>query len=161
MRHLVGKDKVGTGVGSSDRPFYPTGELVVRRNREFKKIRDSRCKKAQGVEIICRLLIRHRQVFARRIGAEVWVIRTKINLKRLKRTMPEIKEQFKNDLPRPLTQAIEKDILKSVSPNLSKRFPRYSESLWKGQEKRRTSSHRQPEINRQNVALTHCHQTSR
>ena len=61
MRHFVGKDKVGTGVGSSDRPFYPTGELVVRRNREFKKIRDSRCKKAQGVEIICRLLIRHRQ----------------------------------------------------------------------------------------------------
>ena len=37
------------------------GELVVRRNREFKKIRDSRYKKAQGVEIICRLLIRHRQ----------------------------------------------------------------------------------------------------
>ena len=57
----MGKDKVGTGVGSSDRPFYPTGELVVRRNREFKKIRDSRYKKAQGVEIICRLLIRHRQ----------------------------------------------------------------------------------------------------
>ena len=63
------------------------------------------------------------------------MITTKINLKRLKRTMPEIKEQFKNDLPRPLTQAIEKDILKSVSPNLSKRFPRYSESYGKAKKK--------------------------
>ena len=54
------------------------------------------------------------------------MITTKIDLSRLKRTMPEIKEQFKNDLPRPLTQAVKKDILKSVSPNRSKRFPRYS-----------------------------------
>ena len=54
------------------------------------------------------------------------MITTKIDLSRLKRTMPEIKEQFKNDLPRPLTRAIKKDILKSVSPNRFKRFPRYS-----------------------------------
>ena len=63
------------------------------------------------------------------------MITTKINLKRLKRTMPEIKEQFKNDLPRPLTQAIEKDILKSLSPNRSKRFPRYSPGYDKAKKK--------------------------
>ena len=49
--------------------------------------------------------------------------------------MPEIKEQFKNDLPRPLTQAIKKDILKSVSPNRSKRFPRYSSSYDRAKKK--------------------------
>ena len=49
--------------------------------------------------------------------------------------MPEVKEQFKSELPRPLTQAIEKDILKSVSPNRSKRFPRYSSSYDRGKKK--------------------------
>ena len=49
--------------------------------------------------------------------------------------MPEIKEQFKSDLPRPLTRAIEKDILKSVSPNRSKRYPRYSDSYGKAKKK--------------------------
>ena len=63
------------------------------------------------------------------------MITTKIDLSRLKRTMPEIKEQFKNDLPRPLTQAIKKDILKSVSPNRSKRFPRYSSSYDRAKKK--------------------------
>ena len=63
------------------------------------------------------------------------MITTKIDLRRLKRTMPEIKEQFKSDLPRPLTRAIEKDILKSVSPNRSKRFPRYSSGYDKAKKK--------------------------
>ena len=63
------------------------------------------------------------------------MITTKIDLKRLRRTMPEIKEQFKSDLPRPLTQVIKKDILKSVSPNRSKRFPRYSPGYDKAKKK--------------------------
>ena len=54
------------------------------------------------------------------------MITTKVDLSRLKKTLPQIKEQFKRDRPRPLTREIEKDILKSVSPNRSKRFPRYS-----------------------------------
>ena len=49
--------------------------------------------------------------------------------------MPEIKEQFKKDLPRPLTQAIEKDILKSISPNRSKQFPRYASGYGKAKKK--------------------------
>ena len=63
------------------------------------------------------------------------MITTKVDLSRLKKTLPEIKEQFKNDLPRPLTRAIEKDILKSVSPNRSKRFPRYSPSYDRAKKK--------------------------
>ena len=49
--------------------------------------------------------------------------------------MPEIKETFKNDLSRPLINIIKKDILKSVSPNRSKRFPRYSASYGKAKKK--------------------------
>ena len=63
------------------------------------------------------------------------MIKTKIDLKRLKRTMPEIKKQFKSDLPRPLTDAIEKDILKSVSPNRSKRYPSYSKGYGQAKKK--------------------------
>ena len=53
-------------------------------------------------------------------------INAKIDLSRLRKTLPEIKDQFTKDLGNPLTQAIEKDITKSVSPNKGKRFPRYS-----------------------------------
>ena len=62
-------------------------------------------------------------------------ITTKIDLSRFKQTLPEIKEQFKRDLPRPLARAIKKDILKSVSPNRSKRFPRYSAGYGKAKNK--------------------------
>ena len=62
-------------------------------------------------------------------------IKTKIDLSRLKKTLPEIKERFTSDLPRPLTAAIEKDIERSVSPNKGKRFPRYSLGYSKAKKK--------------------------
>ena len=55
-------------------------------------------------------------------------IRAKIDLSRLKNTLPQIKEQFKKDLPRPLASAIRKDILRGISPVKGKRFARYSRS---------------------------------
>ena len=62
-------------------------------------------------------------------------IKAKIDLSRLIRTIPEIKEQFKDDLPGPLTKAIESDVTRSISPNKSKRFPRYSAAYGKAKKK--------------------------
>ena len=55
-------------------------------------------------------------------------IRAKVDLSDLKKTLPQIKEQFKKDLPKPLASAIRKDILRGISPVKGKRFARYSRS---------------------------------
>ena len=55
-------------------------------------------------------------------------IRAKVDLSALKKTLPQIKEQFKKDLPKPLASAIRKDILRGISPVKGKRFARYSRS---------------------------------
>lgn len=56
------------------------------------------------------------------------VVKITKDLSNLKRLVPVIKREYSRRLPRPLKQAILKDILRGTSPVKGKRFPKYSDS---------------------------------